>query len=186
MLVPHVADPDQQPGWYRAVVMIPAGWLDQGLKLKLKGSHESDVWCNGQLLKSSPKASGKLTVWDVPASVVEADDWNLLVIKLARRRFAGRSASLGIRQEQDFDARSLAVSSWRRRFFQHAAARQIWWFARCHFHARRTTLDATSADANRRIHTRDRRTGLRRRRKYLCRQLRPAGNDRSRAPRRRG
>ncbi len=83
VLVPHVADPDQQPGWYRAVVMIPAGWLDQGLQLKLKGSHESDVWCNGQLLKSSPNASGKLTVWDVPASVVEPGDWNLLVIKLA-------------------------------------------------------------------------------------------------------
>ncbi len=82
--VPHAADIDDdgQPRWYRAVAMIPGSWLKAKLLLKLRGTQTTKVWCNGQSLASASKASGKVAAFDLPGQAVEADDWNLIVIKI--------------------------------------------------------------------------------------------------------
>ncbi len=130
--VPHVADVSDEgkPRWYRAVAMIPGSWLEGKLALKLHGQQKAEAWCNGRALQSTSKASGKVAAFPLPADSVEADDWNLIVIKLDGSLLADPPVLASGEKELRMLA-GLAIS-YRRSAgvaFQHAAASQIWWIS---------------------------------------------------------
>lgn len=78
--LPHRSDADGAR-WYRAVAMIPEPWLNDVVRLKLKGTEHAEVWCNGHALDVIEKAGGKATACELPSSAVQPGDWNLIVIK---------------------------------------------------------------------------------------------------------
>lgn len=72
--------------WYRCAVRLPADWLGPNGNALVRFGRSSDdvsVWWNGQLLKRSPETNE----YEIPASAIEVDDANLLVVRDTSERF---------------------------------------------------------------------------------------------------
>ena len=80
VLVPHETEDMKATGWYRAVVKIPATWANAKptLLLKRKLGQNHQVSCNGK--PCQPLANGQFAL---PVDSIEADDWNLIVVRIS-------------------------------------------------------------------------------------------------------
>ena len=69
--------PDSTVAWYRANIHLPGTWVTNPIKLNLAGiTGSSKAWLNGQQLAGGPSS------YQIPDSIVQQDDANLLVIRV--------------------------------------------------------------------------------------------------------
>jgi sugar lactone lactonase YvrE/nicotinamidase-related amidase len=92
--LPGQAAAPHQPQWYRCVVRIPQGWLDDPVALKCRGGDQPmKAWINGHELQGRRKGSGvtsfEISPDAIEADAIEADDANLMVLRLTRGSLGG-------------------------------------------------------------------------------------------------
>ncbi len=79
------------PTWYRCVIRLPKTWIDPStgatLSFKFKsGNPDGQAWLNGQPLTQIERGKA---VFNIPPSIIQVDDANLLVIRGTTRDSAG-------------------------------------------------------------------------------------------------